>query len=146
MLPYSDVRSRITPIPTPGLVRLSSSLLGAAAVALPSTDLGYGIQFLGVLLCSALAIAFPFLHPYRGRVRAYRAEKDAPWRPQLWQFLPLFFLWLALMLAPVIAPAPWWGSALLFAASAGWLYLTFPHVDGTRALAYIDAPPTDARR
>lgn len=136
---YRTLHAHRTPIPTPVAVRLSSSLLGGAAVAVLSTDLSREAQVALAAACALLGLLFPLIHPYRRRVREYRRDRGAGFSPQVWQFLPLFFLWLALMLAPLLAPAPTWASALLLLAAAGWLYLTFPHIDGTRALAYLPA-------
>ncbi|KQB84213.1 hypothetical protein [Corynebacterium oculi] len=137
---YATLRAHVTPIPTPPVVRLSGSVLGGAAVAVLSTDLPRPLQVASPLLFLLIALALPFAHPYRRRIREYRRAHRIPFQPQVWQFLPLFFLWLAVMLSPLLAPAPTWASALLFAIAAGWLYLTFPHIDGTRALAH--ARPT----
>ncbi|MBC3185967.1 hypothetical protein H7347_05165 [Corynebacterium sp. zg-331] len=138
---YATMRAHVTPIPTPPVVRLSSSVLGGAAVAVLSTDLPRAIQVPLVLLFLLISLSLPLIHPYRRRMREYRREHRAPWRPQVWQFLPLFALWLAIMLAPLLAPAPPWVSALVFLATTGWLHLTFPHVDGSRALAYVHVSP-----
>lgn len=134
---YAALRAHRTPIPTPPAVRLACSLLGGIAVAVLSTDLSRGAQVAIAAACILLGLLFPLVHPYRHRVREYRRDRGACFSPQVWQFLPLFFLWLALMLAPLLAPAPTWASALLLIGAAGWLYLTFPHIDGTRALAYL---------
>lgn len=133
---YATLRSHHTPIPTPQVVRLSSSVLAGAAVAVLSTDLPRFTQVLLALLSLLIALVLPLVHPYRRHIRDYRRAHRIPFQPQVWQFLPLFFLWLGLMLSPLLAPAPLWASALLFLTAAGWLYLTFPHIDATRALAY----------
>ncbi|WPF66565.1 MULTISPECIES: hypothetical protein [unclassified Corynebacterium] len=138
---YATMRSHLTPIPTPPVVRLSSSFLGGAAVAMLSTDLSRPHQVILAFLFLLIALVLPFVHPYRHRIREYRREHQVPFQPQVWQFLPLFFLWIAIMLAPLLAPAPLWTSVLLLLAAAGWLHLTFPHIDGTRALAYALPAP-----
>ena len=52
--------------------------------------------------------------------------------------LPLFLVWLALMLAPLLAPAATWVTLVAFLVVFGWMFWVFPHVDGTRALAFAD--------
>lgn len=44
-------------------------------------------------------------------------------------------LWLAVMLSPLIA-LPAWGSALVWLAVFALAFVAFPHVDGSRKLAY----------
>ncbi|HHU68423.1 hypothetical protein [Corynebacterium sp.] len=133
---YSDIRSRHTPIPTPLLVRVGTSLLIALGVAALSTDLARGIQ-VGVMVGAiAAGLLLLFGHPYRREIKDFLEERNAVIKPQLGQVMPLFLVWLALMVVPVFAPLPIWGTVLVGLAVFGWMYLVFPHVDGTRALAY----------
>ena len=133
---YSDIRSRRTPIPTPLLVRVGTSLLLAVGVAVLSTDLSRGIQ-VGIMVAAiAAGLLLMFGHPYRRAMKEFLEARNAVIRPQLGQIMPLFFVWLALMIVPVFAPLPVWGTALVGLAVFGWMYVVFPHVDGTRALAY----------
>jgi len=133
---YSDIRSRRTPIPTPPIVRMGTSLLIAVGVAALSTDLARGIQ-VGVMVGAiAAGLLLLFGHPYRREMKEFLEARNAVIKPQLGQMMPLFLVWLALMIVPVFAPLPIWGTVLVGLAVFGWMYLVFPHVDGTRALAY----------
>lgn len=51
--------------------------------------------------------------------------------------LPLMLWWLLLMLAP-LAGWPAWGAVTCFIVLFGAAWVLFPHVDGSRRLAYAD--------
>lgn len=133
---YSDMRSRQTPLPTPPLVRVGTPLLIGLGVAVLSTGLARGIQVGVMILAIAAGLLLMFSHPYRREIKEFLTKKNVAIRPQLGQVLPLFFVWLALMVVPIFAPLPVWGTALVWLAVFGWMFWVFPHVDGTRALAY----------
>ena len=44
-------------------------------------------------------------------------------------------LWLMVMLAPIVA-LPAWGAGLVWLVVFGLSFFVFPHVDGTRRLAF----------
>ena len=75
------------------------------------------------------------LHPYRGQMRAFAQRHNVTMLPTVSQLVPLILLWLAVMLSPLIA-LPAWGSALVGLAVFGLAFVAFPHVDGSRKLAY----------
>ncbi|MCS5478551.1 hypothetical protein NYP18_02665 [Corynebacterium sp. YIM 101645] len=133
---YSDMRSRQTPIPTPPLVRAGTSLLIGLGVAVLSTGLARGVQVGIMVVAIAAGLLLMFSHPYRREIKAFLERENAAIRPRPGQVLPLFFVWLALMIVPVLAPLPVWGTGLVWLAVFGWMFWVFPHIDGTRALAY----------
>lgn len=135
---FTDARARKTPIPTPDIVRFGSSFLIAAGVAILTTGLPRGIQVAAMVICIAAGILLIFSHPYRKEIKAFLDERNLYYRPKFSQIVPMFLVWLALMLAPVLAPASIWVTALVFVGVFGWMLLVFPHVDGTRALAFVD--------
>ncbi len=137
---YNTMKSHVTPIPTPVSVRLSSSVLVGAAIASLTTDLAPAVKFSVTGVGLALALLIAFVHPYRGEMRMYRFQNNISPVPTIGQVMPLFFTWLALMLAPIISGAPLWATILVFLAATGWMYLTFPHVDGSRKLAFAEGP------
>ena len=134
---YNTMKSHVTPIPTPVSVRLSSSVLVGAAIASLTTDLAPAVKFSVTGIGLALALLIAFAHPYRGEMRMYRFQNNISPVPTIGQVMPLFFTWLALMLAPIISGAPLWATLLVFLAATGWMYLTFPHVDGNRKTRLI---------
>lgn len=143
MSSYSQMRSHITPIPTPPIVRISASVLVGGAVAVLTTDLATGVQVGITAACLAAAFLITLGHPYRGEMKRYRALHGVAMVPTMGQILPLFLTWLALMLAPLLSGSALWISIVVWVAVAGWMFLTFPHVDGSRALAFVEKPGRD---
>lgn len=133
---YSNMRSHITPIPTPPAVRFGASALLGIGVAVLSTDLSRGIQITVMIAAIGAAFLLIFSHPYRREIRAFLEKRNITYKPRLTQVLPLFLVWLALMIVPALGVMPIWGTALVWLLIFGWMYWVFPHVDGSRALAF----------
>lgn len=127
-----------SPVPTPYSVRILSSLLIGMGVAALSTSLPRGVQVIVLVLSIGAGCLLIFSHPYRRKIRATMESHHVAYRPTLSSMLPLFLVWLALMITPMVAPLPLLGSALLWAGISSWMYLVLPHIDGSRALAYLD--------
>ena len=134
----NPLRAHTTPIPTPPWVRLGASLLAGAAVAVGTSRIHFGLAMGLSLLLLIAACALVFLHPYRADLRDYAQRHNVTMLPNAAQLIPLMVLWLMVMLSPLLA-LPAWGSALVWALVSGAAFLLFPHVDGSRKLAY--APP-----
>ena len=132
-----DVRIRVTPIPTPALVRTMGTAGVAGSIAVIVSQLAVGPKVLIALGCAILAVAVTLLHPYRAEMRAYAEEKRVSTVPSISMLVPLMLWWLALMLAP-LAQWPAWGVTLTFLIVAGAAWILYPHVDGSRRLAYAD--------
>ncbi|MCF4005975.1 hypothetical protein L1O03_02130 [Corynebacterium uropygiale] len=136
-----------SPVPTPQSVRVLSSLLIGVGVAVLSTSLARGVQVTVLVVCIGVACLLIFSHPYRREIRSIMESHHVAYRPTISSMLPLFLVWLALMITPIFAPLPLLGTALIWAAISVWMYLVLPHVDGSRALAHLDdASPTSPRR
>lgn len=131
----NPLHAHTTPIPTPLWVRLGASLLAGAAVAVGTSRIHFGLALGLSLVLILAACALVFLHPYRQRMREFAEDHNVSMLPSLAQLLPLMVLWLAIMLAPLIA-LPAWGNALVWTLVFGAAFLLFPHVDGSRKLAY----------
>ena len=82
------------------------------------------------------AFVLVFAHPYRREMRSYADRHDAELIPTIAQLVPLMILWLLIMLAPILG-LPAWGSALVWVAVSCISFIAFPHVDGTRRLAFV---------
>lgn len=134
---YSNMRSHITPIPTPPLVRFGASALLGIGVAVLSMDLDRMVQIAVMVAAIGAAFLLTFSHPYRREIRDYLEKKNVTYKPRLSQVLPLFLVWLALMIVPAFGVLPLWGTALVWLVIFGWMYWVFPHVDGSRALAFL---------
>lgn len=131
----AEARRRVTPIPTPIPVRLIGSLGVAGSVAAMVSQAAAGAKVTIALVCVAATLALTLTHPYRQQMRAFAEEKNLDTRPSLSMMLPLMAWWLVLMLAP-LAGWPAWGVAATFAGVFAVAWVLFPHVDGSRRLAY----------
>ena len=140
MRSYTHMRSHITPIPTPPIVRVSTSVLVGGAVAVLTTSLAPGVKFGVMAAALAVALIIPLAHPYRSQMKMYRAQHGVSMLPTIGQMIPLFLTWLALMLAPLFSSAALWLTVLVWVVVTGWIFLTFSHVDGSRALAFVEKP------
>lgn len=136
VLSAADLRDRVTPIPTPGLVRGGGSVLVGLSLAVMVSAAPPVLKAVAVPLAVALAVALTLAHPYRARMRAYAEEKNVARVPSISMLVPLMMWWLLLMLAPLAAPWPTWVALATFVALAAVAWLLYPHVDGTRRLAY----------
>lgn len=93
------------------------------------------IKAVVAILCVVSAVAVTLLHPYRKQLRAFAEEKGVARVPSIGMVLPLMLWWLLLMLAPLAGwPAVGAWVAGVLAAAAAWVL--YPHVDGSRRLAY----------
>ncbi|MCP1387791.1 hypothetical protein M5J20_06250 [Corynebacterium sp. TA-R-1] len=134
----SDIRNRVTPIPTPPAVRLGGSLGAAVSVAIMASQLPLATKVPIALLAVAGTIALALAHPYRSQMREYARRKgvEAGFKvPSVSMLLPLMGWWLLLMLAP-LAQWPALGAVLAFVGVFAAAWVIFPHVDGSRRLAY----------
>ena len=133
----AEARARVTPIPTPLTVRLIGSLGVAGSVAAMAWQLPVAAKVAIAAICVAAALAITLTHPYRGRMGAFARSRNVDTRPSISMLRPLMAWWLLLMLAP-LAHWPAWGAALTFAGLLGAAWVLYPHVDGSRRLAYAD--------
>lgn len=140
MSSYTHMRSHITPIPTPPIVRISTAVLVGGAVAVLTTTLAPGVKFGVMALALVSALIITLAHPYRSQMKIYRETHEVSRMPTIGQLFPLFLTWLALMIAPVFSGAALWLSILVWVVVTAWIFLTFPHVDGSRALAFVEKP------
>ena len=132
---YGAMRENPTPIPTPPWVRLGSSILLGATVALLTTRTHFFATLSGAAVCLVAAFVLVFAHPYRRAMRAYADKRNVALVPTVAQLVPLMILWLMVMLAPIVA-LPAWGAGLVWLVVFGLSFFVFPHVDGTRRLAF----------
>lgn len=130
------MKSHVTPVLTPPVVRVLGSVLIGAAGAVLTTTLPRGIQAAVLVVAVAAACLLTFSHPYRARMREWAERQGVAYRLRLEQAIPLFPLWLAFMLLPLFT-MPVWGSVLVFLLMAGFTFLCYPHLDGTRVLAWV---------
>ncbi|CAM4290069.1 MULTISPECIES: hypothetical protein [Corynebacterium] len=131
----SDIRSRVTPIPTPLAVRAAGSAGVAGSVAVMASSAPIAVRAGVALACIAVALGVTLVHPYRRAMREYAAQQGASTVASISMLVPLMLWWLLLMLAPLLQ-WPVWGALLVFVGLFALAWLLFPHVDGSRRLAY----------
>ncbi|MFC5939647.1 hypothetical protein ACFPVT_09665 [Corynebacterium choanae] len=134
----TTMRSHVTPIPTPVIVRLVTSALFASTWPILTSDLSNTSRALITMGLVAAGTLMVYGHPYRKAIRAYIEQHNNSYKPNPATLLPLFPLWLALMVAPAITPLAWGWMLVGWILIFWWLWTVFPHIDGTRALAYLD--------
>ncbi len=130
------MKARKTPIPTPTLVRGVGSILVGLSVAFMLSGMGIGLRVALAGTAAVAAIALTLLHPYRREMKYFALANNVDTFPTIGQMVPLMVWWLLLMISPVLAPWPSWGAALAFLIIGGLAWMLYPHVDGTRKLAY----------
>lgn len=138
---YGTMRSYHTPIDTPAIVRIGASALAGIATAVMTTRLPFAISAPVALLAIIAAVVLTFTHPYRRELRAYYEAHGgfaATGRSKIQFLLPLFPLWFLIMLSPLMAPAHPVLTGLMFVAGMAGVWITFPHIDGTRLAAFLD--------
>lgn len=133
----TDIRSRLTPVPTPNLVRFGGAILIATALAALVSDLSLTIAAPVALVCIIAAVVLTLCHSYRRRLREFADAHNVTMMPSVQQLVPLMGLWLVLMLAPLLT-LPLWGTIMVWVAAFMLTVLFYPHVDGTRKMAYAD--------
>ena len=123
-------------VPTaPTGVRVSCAVLLGIAVAAMAMPLGVGIKIIILIAAAGAGLLFTFNHPYRKEVRAAVEARGERYRTSVAQVMPLFPLWLALMVLPVIhftsVAAQWGLCAAVLVVAASYAYIVFPQLDGT---------------
>ncbi|GAA3514447.1 hypothetical protein NUW87_02190 [Corynebacterium pilbarense] len=137
MIPISaaEVRNRVTPIPTPTVVRALGSLGVGASIGVMTSQAPLGVRAAVAILCVVAAVSVTLLHPYRKQLRAFAEQKNVARVPSIGMVLPLMLWWLLLMLAP-LAHWPAVGAWVAGVVAAAVAWVLYPHVDGSRRLAY----------
>lgn len=131
----SDIRSRVTPIPTPLAVRAAGSAGVAGSVAIMASSAPIAVRAVVAIACITVALGVTLAHPYRRAMREFAAQKGASTVASISMLVPLMLWWLLLMLAPLLQ-WPVWGALLVFVGLFALAWLLYPHVDGSRRLAY----------
>ncbi|WP_312097149.1 hypothetical protein [Corynebacterium dentalis] len=133
-------RTLIVAAPTP--VRAATSILLGLAVAVMAMPIPNGFKVIGLVVCVAAGLMVTFSHPYRRRVRAAVEERNEKYTTTISQVLPLFPLWLALMVLPIITGS-WVLAAIVWVIAAAYAWFVHPQLDGT---AHIRPLADDNRR
>lgn len=134
---YRDFRERKTPVPTPVEVRLISAALVGVSVAVLTSTIGLVTSVIIALVAAAAAVIIPLTHSYRRELREYARTHDVIMAPSVNQIIPLMLWWAVLMFA-IVFTLPNWGVLIVWLLFFGLAWLIFPHVDGTRKMAYAE--------
>lgn len=137
MIPITaaEVRDRVTPIPTPTVVRALGSIGVGGSIGVMVSQAPLSVKAVVAVLCVVAAVAATLLHPYRKELRAFAEDKGVVRVPSISMVLPLMLWWLLLMLAP-LAHWPAVGAWVAGVVAAAVAWVLYPHVDGSRRLAY----------
>lgn len=138
---YGTMRSHHTPINTPATVRIGASALAGIATAIMTTSLPFAVSAPVALIAIVAAVVLTLTHPYRRELRAYYEAHggfSSTGRSKIQFLLPLFPLWFLIMLSPLMAPAHPVLTGLMFVAGMAGVWISFPHMDGTRLAAFLN--------
>lgn len=113
-------------------VRLVGSALLGLAVASMATPLPNGIKVIILILAVGGAMMYTFSHPYRRTVRAEVERRGERYRTSVNQLIPLFPLWLALMILPAFMLNSWIAALVITILAGGYAWMVYPHIDGTQ--------------
>lgn len=119
-------------IQPPLAVRVVGSVLLGLAVATMAMPLSNGIKVILLILAVGGAMMFTFSHPYRRDVRAEVEKRGERYRTSVNQIMPLFPLWLALMILPAFALNSWVIALIVAVIAGGYAWMVYPHIDGTK--------------
>lgn len=126
--------SRPVPIVTaPKPVRAIAALFLGLAVGIMGMPIGNGFKVIGLVLSVAIALLVTFNHPYRKDVRDAVESAGGQYKTSLSQVMPLFPLWLALMVIPM-APSSWPLAICAWLIAAAYAWAVHPQLDGTAHL------------
>lgn len=84
-------------------------------------------------------LAWLFSHPYRRDVRAAVEANGQRYTTRVKQIVPLFPVWLALMLLPPFQIDNWAIAVLVWIVAGAYIWQVTPRLDGTRELEEIAA-------
>ena len=119
-------------IQPPLTVRLVGSILLGLAVATMAMPLANGVKVILLILAVGGAMMFTFSHPYRRDVRAEVEKRGERYRTSVNQIMPLFPLWLALLILPAFALNSWLIALLVAIIAGGYAWMVYSQIDGTR--------------
>ena len=119
-------------VPTPERVRALGSILvgiGISAMAMP-----LAITWQVVVMAVAIIGGFTYIfkHPYRRLVKLAVESRGGVYKTTAQQFMPLFPLWLVLMILPVFHITSWPIAFVIMAIVTGYMWFMFPIIDATR--------------
>ncbi|WP_420099741.1 hypothetical protein [Corynebacterium sp.] len=131
-----------TPV-TPRPLRAGVAALIGAGVGALATPTSTGVRVVLMLVLLAAGLLWLFSHPYRRDVRAAVEARGDRYTTRIKQVVPLFPVWLALMLIPAFQFDNWAIAVIVWAVAGVYTWQIVPRLDGTRELE--DLAAVDAR-
>lgn len=122
-----------TPV-TPRALRAGVAVLMGAGVGALATPLPTGIRVILMLVLLAAGLLCLFSHPYRHDVRAAVEARGDRYTTRIKQVVPLFPIWLALMLVPGFEFDNWAIAVITWVVAGVYTWQVVPRIDGTREL------------
>ena len=116
-------------------VRAAASLLLGLGVAAMVMPLATTWQVMVLVIAIGAGFLVTFSHPYRKKVRAAVESTGRKYKTSVAQIMPLFPLWLALMILPAFQIHSWVATLIVLALAGAYAWVSFPSIDGTRYLA-----------
>ncbi len=116
-------------------VRAIASLLLGLGVAAMVMPLATTWQVMVLVIAIGAGFLVTFSHPYRKKVRAAVESTGRKYKTSVAQIMPLFPLWLALMILPAFQIHSWVAALIVLALAGAYAWVSFPSIDGTRYLA-----------
>ena len=116
-------------------VRAAASLLLGLGVAAMVMPLATTWQVMVLIIATGAGFLVTSSHPYRKKVRAAVESTGRKYKTSVAQIMPLFPLWLALMILPAFQIHSWIAALIVLALAGAYAWISFPSIDGTRYLA-----------
>lgn len=116
-------------------VRAAASLLLGLGVAAMVMPLATTWQVMVLIIAIGAGFLVTFSHPYRKKVRTAVESTGRKYKTSVAQIMPLFPLWLALMILPAFQIHSWIAALIVLALAGAYAWVSFPSIDGTRYLA-----------
>ena len=116
-------------------VRAAASLLLGLGVAAMVMPLATTWQVMVLVIAIGAGFLVTFSHPYRKKVRTAVESTGRKYKTSVAQIMPLFPLWLALMILPAFQIHSWIAALIVLALAGAYAWVSFPSIDGTRYLA-----------
>jgi hypothetical protein len=136
--PSHDDSVNLTPV-TPRPLRAGVAVLIGAGVGALATPLPTGVRVVLMLVFLAAGLLWLFSHPYRRDVRDAVEARGDRYTTRVKQVVPLFPVWLALMLVPAFEFDNWAVAVIVWAVAGVYAWQVVPRLDGTRELEDIAA-------
>lgn len=130
----------VNPTPeTPAAVRAGVAVLIGAGVGGLAAPLSTGMRIVLMMGFLAVGLLWLFSHPYRRDVRAAVEARGDRYTTRIKQVVPLFPVWLALMLVPAFEFNNWAIALVVWILAGAYVWAITPRLDGTRELADLAA-------